>query len=68
MRSLNIKAVLFQAIQFSISSQFGSIWSLDRALTSATTLGQTGPGSDGNERNSAFLKAPVSLEPHHQIV
>ena len=26
-----------------------SIWPIDRALSGATTLGQSGPGSDGNE-------------------
>ena len=25
------------------------IWPIDRALSGATTLGQSGPGSDGNE-------------------
>ena len=41
--------VLFETIQFSISIQFGSIWPIDRALSGATTPGQNGPGSDGNE-------------------
>ena len=41
--------VLFQAIQLSISIQFSSIWPIDRTLSSATTPGQSGPGSDGNE-------------------
>ena len=38
---------------------------LDRALSGATTPGQSGPGSDGNE---GVPKAPALLEPHHQIV
>ena len=38
-RSLNIKTVLFQVIQFSISTQFSSIWTIDKILSSATTLG-----------------------------
>ena len=29
--------------------QFSSIWSIDRTLSSATTSGQNGVGSDGNE-------------------
>ena len=37
------KIVLFQVIQFS------SIWPIDNALSGATTLGQSGPGGDGNE-------------------
>ena len=43
------KAVLFQTIQFSISTQFSSIWLIDWTLSGATTPGQSGPGSDGNE-------------------
>ena len=43
------KTVLFQAIQFSISMQFSSIWPIDRTLSGATTPGQSGPGSDSNE-------------------
>ena len=27
-----------------------SIWPIDRTLSGATTLGQSGPGSDGNKR------------------
>ena len=47
--SLNIKTVLFQTIQFNISTQLSSIWPIHRTLSSATTPGQSGPGSDGNE-------------------
>ena len=43
------KTVLFQTIQFTISTKFSSIWGIDRTLSGATTLGQSGPGSDGNE-------------------
>ena len=43
------KTVLFQTIQFSISTQFSSIWPIDRTLSGATTPGQSGHGSDGNE-------------------
>ena len=49
---LNYLIVQFQIIQFSLSTQFrchSSIWPIDRILSSATTLGQSGPGSDGNE-------------------
>ena len=37
------RTVQFQTIQFS------SIWARDRILSGATTLGQSGPKSDGNE-------------------
>ena len=43
------KTVLFQTIQFSISSQFSSIWPIDRTLSGATTPGQSGHGSDDHE-------------------
>ena len=39
----------FQRIQFSLSRQFNSIWSIRRTLSVAPTPGQSGPGSDGNE-------------------
>ena len=48
-RSLGLKTVLLQAIQFSISTQFSSIWAVDRTLSGATTPGQSGSGNDGNE-------------------
>ena len=51
------KAVLFQAIQFSISTQFSSFWTIDRTLSGATTPNQSGPGSDGNEE---VLHIPLS--------
>ena len=38
-----------QKIQLSISTQFSSIWPIDRALSGATTQGQSELGSDGNE-------------------
>ena len=44
------KSVLFETIQFSIITQFSSIWLIDRILSNATTPGQSGPGSDGNKR------------------
>ena len=44
-----IKTVLFQAIQFSISIQFSSIWAIDKTLSGTTTPGQSGLGSDSNE-------------------
>ena len=44
-----MKTVIFQVIQFSISMYFSSIWPIDKTLLSATTPGQSRPGSDGNE-------------------
>ena len=49
-RSPNIKAFLFQTIQLSIRTLFSSIWPRDRTLSGASTPGQIGPCSDGNEQ------------------
>ena len=46
---LKVETVLFQTIQFSISTQCSSIWPIDRALSGATALGQSRPRSDGNK-------------------
>ena len=43
------QTLLFPTIQFSISTQISSIRPIARTLSSATTSGQSGPGSDGNE-------------------
>ena len=51
------QTVLIQTIQFSISMQFSSIQPIDRALSGATILGQSGPGSNGNEE---VLRIPQS--------
>ena len=45
----HILTVLFQTIPFSISTHFSSVWPIDRILSGATTPGQWGPRSDGNE-------------------
>ena len=47
--SLAHKTVLFQVTQFSIRTQFSSIWPIDRALSAATTPGLNKPESDANE-------------------
>ena len=47
-----------QTIQFSLSSQFSSIWLIDRALSSATTPGKSIPVSD---RNQGSLRIPQIL-------
>ena len=48
-----------------MSMQFSSIWPIDRTLSGATTQGQSGPGSNGNEE---VLCIPLLLGPHPQIV
>ena len=54
---LYIQRVLFQIIQFSISTQFSSIWLIDWTLSGATTPGPSGPGNDVNE---GVLRIPQS--------
>ena len=51
------KTVFFQTVQFSKSMQFNSIWPIDSVLSGATTLNQSGPGSDGNERVLRILQS-----------
>ena len=63
-----MKTVLFQVNQFSISTQFSSIWPIDSTLSGATTPDQSGPGSNINEGVLHFPIAPALLEPHHRIV
>ena len=46
---LKRKLFMIYLIQFSISSQFSSIWPIVRALSGTTTPSQSGPGNDGNE-------------------
>ena len=43
------KTVPLQTVQFSVSMQFNSIYTIDRALSGATTTGQSGPEINGNE-------------------
>ena len=57
--SLNIKTVLFQVVQFSISTPFSSIWSIDKTLSGATTPGQSEHGNDGNEGLLRILESSI---------
>ena len=56
--SFNVKTVLFQTIQFSISTRFSSIQPIDGTLSGATTTSQNGAGTDGNE---GILRIPQSF-------
>ena len=55
--SLNVKTVLSKAIQFNISTQFSSIWPIDRTQSGATTPGPSGLGSDGSEGVLCILQS-----------
>ena len=54
------KTVLFQTVQFSISTQFSSYWRIDRTLSGATTPSQSGPESHGNEATRCIPKTSSS--------
>ena len=43
------KTVLFQTIQFEISTQFISMWPINWTLSGAIAPGQSGLGIDGNK-------------------
>ena len=51
------KTVLFQIIQFNQTVQF----SIDMTLSGATTTGQSGPGSNSNERVLRLPQSPATL-------
>ena len=42
-----------------------SIWPIDRTLLSATTPGQSEPGSNGNQGVLCISQTPALLEPNH---
>ena len=67
-KQLNVKTVLFQVIQFCISTQFRSICPIDRTLSGATSPGRVDLGAMAMKECFAFPKAPALLEPPHQIV
>ena len=46
----------------------GSIWPIDRALSGATTPGQSGSGSDDKEGVLCIPQILALLEFHHQII
>ena len=54
--------ILVQAIQFCISTQFSSIWPIDKTLLGATTPNQSGPRSDGNEGGFRFPQSDSITE------
>ena len=54
---LNVKIGLFKTFQISISTPFSSIWPTDWTLSGATTLEQSGHGSDGNKEVLRITKS-----------
>ena len=65
---LNDWIVPFQTIQFSISYLFAlslNVKSINRTLSGTTTLGQSGPGSDGNK---GILDNPQSFNIYWKLV
>ena len=65
-----LKTVLFQVIQFCISTQFSFICSIGRALSGATAPDDRGPEAMAMaiKGYSAFPKTPALLELHYQII
>ena len=55
------KTVIFQTIQFSVITEFSSIWPY-RTLSSTTTPGQNGPGSDSSEEEQRILPNSIITE------
>ena len=45
-----------------MSAQFSSIWPIDWTLSSVTTPGQSGPGSDGNKGVFPIPQSPSITE------
>ena len=45
--------------------QFSSIWPIDRALSGSTALGQSVPGSDGNE---GVVCIPLKLQHYGNLI
>ena len=62
---LNIKQYNFKQFQFSISTQFSSIWPIDLVLPLWARVDLVVMPIKGY---SAFPKAPALQESHHQIV
>ena len=48
-KQVNVKTLLFQTTQFSMSTQCSSNWPQDRTLSDATTSRQSTSGTNGNE-------------------
>ena len=71
------KTVLFQTIQFNISTQFSSVRPIDRTLSGATIPGLSGLGSDGDkeilripQNSSITIAAPSNRSvsyPRHSL-
>ena len=65
--SLDIETVLFQTIQFSISTQFWSIWPTDITPPGVITPARLDLEATAVKGYSALPKAPALLECYHQI-
>ena len=57
--SWDVNTVLFQTIPFCLSTQFSSIWSIDRTLSGATTLGQSWAVGDSYEGVFRFPQSSI---------
>ena len=67
-KQLNVKTVLFQTIQFSISTQFNSIQPINRTLSGSTTPGQSELESDVSEGVLCILQSITGTSPSDCLV
>ena len=67
MHSLDIKTVLFQTIQFSISTQFSSIWTIDKTIRCSHSEPDVYLESMAVKEYPVFREARTLLESDHEI-
>ena len=58
--TVKFKNSLFKTIQLSVITLFSYIWPIDRTLPSATSMSQSGPGSNGIEGTLCIPQASPS--------
>ena len=62
------KQFYFRQFSYRISTQFSSIWPIDKSLSGATIPDQSGHESNGNKEVLCIPKTPALLEPHRHTV
>ena len=67
-QSLSVKTILFQTIQFSVSTQFSSIYTIDMTYQPLSHRVRVDLGAMAIKGCSAFPKSSALLKSHHQIV
>ena len=62
-----LKKILFQTVQFSISTLFSSIGQIELNIDRILSRARVDLGAMSIKEYSAFLKAPALLDLHHQF-